>query len=365
MLKKLGLAGVATLALLATQTLSVGACGGLVAPNGAIRLSRATTLVEWHDGVEHYMTSFSYQGEATNFGWIVPLPAVPDKVEEGGNWTLQRLFRETHPQRQRFSARFAHGAKPVSSDSAEVLQQVKVQALDITVLRGSGKAVIDWATEHDFFLNAETRGHLLVYAHASPIFMAAKFDVAEARARQQRTGDGAPVLITMKTRHPWVPLEVLSLGTTQVKADLYLLMDQPVNTTQIGAILGESAVGTTVPGAPGFTLQFQRKMTPALYQDLSTDKNMGWVRADSWLTYLSLDAPGQTVTYDMGITPMGVIKLARYGTKPMAIVEGESPARRAPQYPTLPLGTAAVVATLLALIGMAAALTWLARREPR
>jgi hypothetical protein len=362
MLKKLGLAGVATLALLATQTLSVAACGGLVAPNGAIRLSRATTLVEWHDGVEHYMTSFSYQGEATNFGWIVPLPAVPDKVEEGGNWTLQRLFRETHPQRQSFdrSAQFFGAAS-----SAEVLQQVKVQALDITVLRGSGQGVLDWATEHDFFLNAETRNHLLVYAHASPIFMAAKFDVAEARARQQRTGDGAPVLITMKTRHPWVPLEVLSLGTTQVKADLYLLMDKPVNTTDIGAILGESAVGTTVPGAPGFTVQYQHKLTPALYQDLSTDKNMGWVRANSWLTYLSLDAPGRTVTYDMGITPMGVIKLARYGTNPMAVVEGVLPTYRAPQYPMLPQGTLEAVAAFLMLIGAAAALTWLARREPR
>jgi hypothetical protein len=362
MLKKLGIAGVATLALLATQTVSVAACGGLVAPNGAIRLSRATTLVDWHDGVEHYMTSFSYQGEATNFGWIVPLPEVPDKVEEGGNWTLQRLFRETHPQR--FSARFAPAGLAASRDSAEVLQQVKVQALDITVLRGSGQAVIDWATEHDFFLNAETRNHLLVYAHASPIFMAAKFDVAAARARQQRSGDGAPVLITMKTRHPWVPLEVLSLGTTQVKADLYLLMDQPVNTTEIGAILGESAVGTTVPGAPGFTMQFQHKMTPALYQDLSTDKNMGWVRANSWLTYLSLDAPGQTVTYDMGITPMGVIKLARYGTKPMAIVEGVLPSSPPHTYPTLPLGTAAVVAFLLLMSG-AMALAWYAGREPR
>src|SRR5436305_1468634 len=83
----------------ATGSRATAACGGLIAPNGAIRLSRATTLVAWHDGVEHYLTSFSYQGQASSFGWIVPLPAVPAKVEEGGDWTLQRLFRETHPQR--------------------------------------------------------------------------------------------------------------------------------------------------------------------------------------------------------------------------------------------------------------------------
>src|SRR5213082_2212161 len=88
---------VSALALFVLQTQAAFACGGLVAPNGAIRLSRATTLVAWHDGIEHYMTSFTYEGDVSNLGWIVPLPAVPLKIEEGGAWTLQRLFRETHP----------------------------------------------------------------------------------------------------------------------------------------------------------------------------------------------------------------------------------------------------------------------------
>src|SRR5260370_8520126 len=86
------------LGLLLAQALPALACGGLVAPNGAIRLARATTLVEWHNGVEHYLTSFTYQGDVSNLGWIVPLPAVPTKIEEGGAWTLQRLEPETHPQ---------------------------------------------------------------------------------------------------------------------------------------------------------------------------------------------------------------------------------------------------------------------------
>ena len=61
---------VIALGLFAFQTVPAFACGGLVAPNGAIRLSRATTLVAWHDGIEHYMTSFTYQGDVSNLGWI-------------------------------------------------------------------------------------------------------------------------------------------------------------------------------------------------------------------------------------------------------------------------------------------------------
>src|SRR6267143_6187924 len=157
MVNKLVPAAAATLAVFLTQALPAAACGGLIAPNGAIRLEKATTLVAWHDGVERYMTSFSYNGEASSFGWIVPLPAVPQKVEEGGGWTLQRLNRETHPQ-PLFNRAF-QGSAPLAAAPAEVLQQVQVRALDITVLKGSGQAIVDWCRLNGFLLNGETRAH--------------------------------------------------------------------------------------------------------------------------------------------------------------------------------------------------------------
>ena len=44
------------------QALPAAACGGLVAPDGPVRLERAATLVAWHDGIEHSMTAFTYRG---------------------------------------------------------------------------------------------------------------------------------------------------------------------------------------------------------------------------------------------------------------------------------------------------------------
>src|SRR5947209_19211944 len=126
---------------------SAFACGGLVAPNGSIRLARAATVVAWHDGIEHYMTSFSYQGDVSKLGWIVPLPAVPLKIEEGGAWTLQRLFREAHPVQLTFGAQNTAAAP---ADKATVLQQVKIEALNITVIRGSGQEVLNWAASNGF-----------------------------------------------------------------------------------------------------------------------------------------------------------------------------------------------------------------------
>src|SRR5712692_3551963 len=360
MLKRLAAVTIA-LGLFALQALPAFACGALVAPNGSVRLSRATTLVAWHDGVERYVSSFSYQGDFSNLGWIVPLPAVPMNIEEGGAWTLQRLERESHP------VQFFSGVAPTAaqSDSAAVLQHVKIEALNITVIRGSGPQVLNWATGNGFVLNNETRAHLLVYAKGSPIFLAAKYDTSAAKARGLLQGDGTPILITMKTEHIWVPLEVLAIEGQQVQADLFLLTDQPVYTSDVAATVGQSSVGSQVPDASGFVVAFQERVTPTLYHDLSTDRNMGWVRPDSWLTYLTLNAPEPKVTYDLGVSSTGVIRLSPYGTPPMAVVDGQVSHDFPGWLPRLPLNTPQVLLTVVILLSIGGGLFLIVRRRGR
>src|SRR5687767_13282071 len=89
------------------------ACGGLIGPRGNLNLERTTTFAGYHDGIEHYLTSFTFTGGGGGkFGSLVPLPGVPDKVERGGDWTLQRLQREVTPVQESFA--FARAA---SADS--------------------------------------------------------------------------------------------------------------------------------------------------------------------------------------------------------------------------------------------------------
>src|SRR5260370_12255971 len=137
MMKKFAIP-ILALAFFILQTQAAFACGGLVAPNGAVRLSRATTFVAWHNGIERYLTTFTYQGDVTNLGCIVPLPAVPLKIEEGGAWTLQRLNLEAHPFNQ---FRLLHSAAAQTANSAQVLEQVQIAAPTITMMRGSRLAV--------------------------------------------------------------------------------------------------------------------------------------------------------------------------------------------------------------------------------
>src|SRR5438093_9177521 len=96
-MRRLAAAPLVAISLLLAVVAPAFACGGLIGPNGAVNLLRTTTLAAYHDGVEHYVTAFQFAGGGGQFGSIVPLPGIPTKVERGGDWTLQRLIRETDP----------------------------------------------------------------------------------------------------------------------------------------------------------------------------------------------------------------------------------------------------------------------------
>jgi hypothetical protein len=262
------------------------ACAGLIGSNGAVSLGRTTTLAAYHDGVEHYVTSFEFQGGGGEFGTLIPLPGVPTSVERGGAWTLQRLQLET--QRRELRAVEALAAAPGAD--AKVILEVRIDALDITVLEGGGPAVAAWAQEHGFRLSPDAPEVLDHYAERSPIFLAAVFDGEAAEGRGQSVGDGTPVHLTIPTGNPWVPLRILALGkqsTDPVQADVFLLTDTKPD---------------LLPGPrPGFALTHSGAATTLLLDDLRSDDGMAWVPDTAWLTKLELNARASDVRYDLAV----------------------------------------------------------------
>ena len=287
------LAGFAAIAaaLIAT-TQPAAACAGLIGPNGAVNLLRTTTFAGYHDGVEHYVTSFQFAGGSGQFGSLIPLPGIPDKVEKGGAWTLQRLIRET--TRVPAFAPLALNATG-RADKAVVLMEVRIDALDITVLKGGGAEVGQWATEHGFRLPPAAPEVLDFYANRSPIFLAAVFDADAAKARGQQIGDGTPVHVTIPTANPWVPLRILGLGKNaddRIDADVFLLTDQRP------ALM-------PYPFANGMRLDHSAVATTSLLDDLRSDKGMGWVPQSGWLSKIAIDASASQLTYDLAVDAKG------------------------------------------------------------
>ena len=281
----------ALVAALIVTSQPAAACAGLIGPNGAVNLLRTTTFAGYHDGVEHYVTSFQFAGGSGQFGSLIPLPGVPTDVIRGGDWTLQRLIRETEVFAKR--GRLELAASAASAADAIVLLQVKIDALDVTILQGGGAAVAKWATEHGFRLPPDAPEVLDFYAARSPIFMAAVFDADAAKARGQQIGDGTPVHLVIPTPAPWVPLRILALGKSpadRVDADVYLLTDAKPNMLP------------TPIGLNGMRIDHSAAATDSLLTDLRSDKGMGWVPTSGWLTKVVVDGSAAQLKYDLAIS---------------------------------------------------------------
>ena len=270
------------------------ACGGLIGPNGAVNLLRTTTFVGYEQGIEHYVTAFKFEGGGGAFGSLTPLPGIPSSVEKGGDWTLQRLIRETEPARRQ--TLFAAGAAAPVEDSAQVIMQVKIDALDITVLKGGADQVGTWAKDHGFRLPPDAPEVLDFYAQRSPIFLAAAFDADAAKAKGQAIGDGTSVHITIPTPNPWVPLRILSLGkqaTDAVQADVYLMTD------------GKPALLPAADGGDGLALTYDASASESLLTDLRSDRGMEWVPTSAWLTKVTIDTTAVRLGFDLAIDASG------------------------------------------------------------
>jgi Uncharacterized protein conserved in bacteria (DUF2330) len=269
------------------------ACAGLIGSNGAVNLGRTTTLAAFHDGIEHYVTAFEFQGGGGQFGSLIPLPGVPTNVERGGDWTLQRLEKETRATPAP-AARPATGGGAGATSGVSVLQEVRIDALDLTVLSGGGPDVAVWAQEHGFRLSPDAPEVLDFYARRSPVFLAAVFDSAAAAERGQTFGDGTPVHITMPLDNPWVPLRILGLGK---RADDFILADVFLLTDEGPEFL--PAVGN------GLSLAYYGEATDLLLDDLRADAGMGWIPESAWLTKLQVLSPTANLRYDLAVDASG------------------------------------------------------------
>jgi hypothetical protein len=286
--RKLALAlGTISFLLLATPAL---ACGGLVGANGTLNLGRTTTLAAYHDGIEHYITGFSFAGSGGAFGSIVPLPGVPTKVAKAGDWTLQRLLQEVQPPEFE-SATLSVAA---ADRSAQVILEAKVDSLDITVLKGGGAAVGTWARESGFGLSPDAPEVLDFYAARSPVFMAVRFNAERAKKQGVELGQATPVQVTIPTDNPWVPLRILALGKKEiepVQADVFLLTDRRP---------------ALLPEARGLFLERSEPASEFLLQELRSDSRMEWLpTSDMWLSYLRLDTTAGALGYDLAVDASG------------------------------------------------------------
>ena len=156
------------------------ACGGLVGENGSIALVRTTTLAAWHDGVEHYVTSFEFSGTGESVGLDHPAARRADRRR------ARRRLDAPAPADRGGSAARAAGASDADRGAAAA-ERRRDPARDRD-RRPRHHRAVRWRRRRrpvgastTASCSRPTRPEVLdFYAERSPVFLAAKFDASRA-----------------------------------------------------------------------------------------------------------------------------------------------------------------------------------------
>src|SRR5687768_6846630 len=118
---------------------------------------------------QHFIRRATFQGEARDFGFLVPTPAAPElaAVDDGIFDTLLDKTRRPTVERTRreidwtFFGSTKEGAATTAGAPVEVVQTAKVAGYEAVVLDASdAKALVDWLRQHDYATTPELEAWL-------------------------------------------------------------------------------------------------------------------------------------------------------------------------------------------------------------
>jgi hypothetical protein len=219
---------------------AAAACGCFALPSPATPVVQAGERILFaHDGddVVAYI-QISYQGAASDFGWLVPLPSVPT-LELGSDLLFTALEQNTNPEYQLSAKRlFCNGGSSSSTvglggcgSSAEsgayrpsqgiadagtagsadlgsvAVEKSSIGPYDYAVLKADDStAMFQWLSDNRYFVPNGTMTAVAPYLHTGAYFLALKLRAGE------NAGDIQPVVLRYQSDLAMIPIILTSVG---------------------------------------------------------------------------------------------------------------------------------------------------------
>jgi hypothetical protein len=230
-LNKLLVLGGATLGLLAGIQ-DADACGCFTPPDPSVPVVQAGERIAFamDGGVVTAHIQIQYAGDAKEFGWLLPLPAVPE-LKLGTDELFNQLIAQTQPKYKlnrvyegncsfdpaRFGGGFNTSAPAASEDGqgggtreggpGVVVIQDSIGPYDYAVLRADSKdEMLSWLNTNHYFVPAGTDETVGPYIRPGAFFLALKLRSGNS------AGDLQPVVLSYKSDLPMIPIVLTSTG---------------------------------------------------------------------------------------------------------------------------------------------------------
>jgi hypothetical protein len=179
-------------------------------------------LFAMKDGVVTAHIQIQYEGDAEEFAWLVPMPAVPT-LKLGTDELFTQVVRSTQP-RYRLQTespdcspdelagggRFADagaGAPDAGDDAPVAVTVDSIGPYDYAVLAADDKQpMLDWLADNRYFVPAGTDDAIDPYIRAGGYFLALKLQ------KGQSVGDLQPIVVEYESQLPQIPIVLTSVA---------------------------------------------------------------------------------------------------------------------------------------------------------
>ena len=240
------------------------ACAPAWPGNEPVQIAGEEALIVW-DGarhLEHFVRSATFQGGSATFGFLVPVPALPELAEADERIfeRVEAFLESQRPEevRWRFEGLTSFMARRIAdlpaSAGVTLLSAARVAGMDAVVLEtDSAKALGDWLAARDFVFRPELEAWLEPYVREHFKIVAFKYarDAGEPRAGTRA------VRLTFSTERPFFPYREPRDATRPIPA---LFRLHVLSTTSMSGVLGEAR--TPWPAAVRYSGPFTAEPPP-------------------------------------------------------------------------------------------------------
>ena len=185
--------------------------------------SAQRAVILYGNSIEHLILSVSFEGDAEDFAWVVPVPDKPEIAVTDPElfWELSDFTRRIIPRS------WGCTAAPSEQDGVEVIEEQVVGPYATAILSATNAtALVDWLSANGYIFPEEGEEIISGYIEKEWYFVATKINAVE-----EDTGDalaeGAiePIVLSFASDEIVYPLRITSLSATSPEVLLYVFAD--------------------------------------------------------------------------------------------------------------------------------------------